>query len=665
MKKKLLLGAYILCSISATSIDNIDFFEVEGESTIVQRLDDSVITTENFETSVRDTPRNITVITKEEIQKKGANDILDVVRNVPGLTARKYNDGEVRFDIRGQNTMYANRNVVVTVDGVPINRINGGYSTSQIPVDSIERIEVVPGGGGVLYGNGTLGGVVNIITMSPQNQKNYGSVGTKLGSNNLLENTVDYGTKLTDNLLTEVGFTDLNSDGWRDDEKDDRQNARLRTMYLLDGGDLEFKYNYSKKDYKYGTTIPYYMIDDRTQVNSWSQGKTQEDDFYLKYRQEIGEDLEFLVYGNYYQKDYDSYDKSKGSYYRRDEEERYYTKVQIKYSYGRENYLILGGDFSDSSLLDVRSDKESKREDYGGFVLNKFKWGDFQFTQGYRRDYSDYDYWYSASTMIPEDRRGQHSTESFTNDAWELSLSYSYSDTGSVYTTYSRNFRTPTASEIGFWIGPVEPQVDDTIEVGIKDFIGNTYISASTFYKRSKDQIHMAIPEDPHYWQYSANFGIGDVERYGAELFLEHYIGRLTLRSSVTYIEHEIISGKYEGNKVPSVPNLTGSLGASYLLAQGLTVNADAIYHGKMYDLDDLENERGEDVDDYVVVDLSAIYQMENGVTITGRINNVFDEGYDRYVGAWEDFSQPGQPIIRQHYPAPGRTYTLGVKYTF
>ena len=665
MKKKLLLGAYILCSISAASIDGGDFFEVENEGTVIQRLDDSVITTENFETSVRDTPRNITVITKEEIQKKGANDILDVVRDVPGLTARKYNDGEVRFDIRGQNSMYANRNVVVTVDGVPINRINGGYSTSQIPVDSIERIEVVPGGGGVLYGNGTLGGVVNIITKSPQNQKNYGSVGTKLGSNNLLENTVDYGTKITENLLAEVGFTDLNSDGWRDDEKDDRQNARVRTMYLLDKGDLEFKYNYSKKDYKYGTTIPYYMTDDRTQVNSWSQGKTEEDDFYLKYRQEIGEDLEFLVYGNYYQKDYDSYDKNKGSYYRRDEEERYYTKTQIKYSYGRENYLILGGDFSDSSQLDVRSYKESKREAYGGFILNKFKWGDFQFTQGYRRDYSDYDYWYSGSTMIPEDKRGTHDTESFTNDAWELSLSYSYSDTGSVYTTYSRNFRTPTASEIGFWIGPVEPQVDDTIEVGIKDFIGNTYISASTFYKRSKDQIHMAIPDDPNYWQYSANFGIGDVERYGAELFLEHYIGRLTLRSSLTYIEHEIISGKYEGNKVPSVPNVTGSLGASYLLAQGLNVNADAVYHGKMYDLDDLENERGENVDDYIVVDLSTTYQMENGVTITGRINNVFDEGYDRYVGAWEDFSQASQPIVRQHYPAPGRTYTLGVKYSF
>jgi len=268
MKKRLLLGAFLICSVSAASMDDPDFFEVTREDIVVKRLEENVITTENFETSVRDTPRNITIITSEEIERKGATDISDVVKNVPGLTARKYADGEVRFDIRGQNTMYANRNVVVTVDGVPINKINGGYDTSQIPVGSIERVEVVPGGGGVLYGNGTLGGVVNIVTKSPQNKENYGSVSTRIGSDTLLENSVDYGTKITDNLLAKVGFTDLNSDGWREDERDDKQNIRLRTMYLLDKGDLEFKYNHSEKDYKYGTTIPYYMTGDRTQVNS-------------------------------------------------------------------------------------------------------------------------------------------------------------------------------------------------------------------------------------------------------------------------------------------------------------------------------------------------------------------------------------------------------------
>jgi len=665
MKKRLLLGAFLICSVSAASMDDPDFFEVTREDIVVKRLEESVITTENFETSVRDTPRNITIITSEEIERKGATDISDVVKNVPGLTARKYADGEVRFDIRGQNTMYANRNVVVTVDGVPINKINGGYDTSQIPVGSIERVEVVPGGGGVLYGNGTLGGVVNIVTKSPQNKENYGSVSTRIGSDTLLENSVDYGTKITDNLLAKVGFTDLNSDGWREDERDDKQNIRLRTMYLLDKGDLEFKYNHSEKDYKYGTTIPYYMTGDRTQVNSWSQGKNKEDDFYLKYRQELTDNLELLVYGNYYEKDYDSYNKTSGNYFRKSEEERYYTKSQLKYSYAKKSYLIVGGDFSDSKYLDIESDKQSQREAYGGFVLNKFQWGDLQFTQGYRRDFSDYDYWYSASDMIPEENRGQHSTKSFTNDAWELSLSYSYSETGSVYTTYSRSFRTPTTTEIGFWLGPVDPQVDDTIEVGIKDYIGDTYISASAYYKKSKDQINMAIPDEPDYWQYSANFGIGDVDRYGLELFAEHYIGRLTLRSSFTYIEHEIVSGRYEGNKVPSVPNVQGGAGASYLLAEGLTVNLDAIYHGKMYDLDDLENKRGETVDDYIVVDFTTVYILKNGLTITGGINNIFDEGYDRYVGAWEDFSQPGSPIVRQHLPAPGRTYTLGVKYNF
>lgn len=137
---------------------------VYAEEVATTKLNESVISTENFETNVRETPANITVVTAEEIEKTGAVTLIDALRNVPGLHAREYQDGEVRFDLRGQNAMYANKNIIVTVDGVPVNsvgRTSGSYALSQIPIETIERIEVVPNGGGVLYGSGAVGGMVN------------------------------------------------------------------------------------------------------------------------------------------------------------------------------------------------------------------------------------------------------------------------------------------------------------------------------------------------------------------------------------------------------------------------------------------------------------------------------------------------------------------------
>ena len=110
-----------------------------------------MISTEDFETNVRDTPSNISIITKDEIETTGAKDLVDALRNVPGLLVKEYAGGDIRFDLRGQNPMYANKNVIVTVDGIPLNAIGGGasssYSISQIPMETIEKIEVIPNSG--------------------------------------------------------------------------------------------------------------------------------------------------------------------------------------------------------------------------------------------------------------------------------------------------------------------------------------------------------------------------------------------------------------------------------------------------------------------------------------------------------------------------------------
>lgn len=80
------------------------------------------------------------------------------------------------IDLRGQggldgNSAGAKANVQILLDGVAINSLETSMVSSPIntiSIDNVERIEVIPGGGSVIYGSGTSGGVINIITKKEQ-----------------------------------------------------------------------------------------------------------------------------------------------------------------------------------------------------------------------------------------------------------------------------------------------------------------------------------------------------------------------------------------------------------------------------------------------------------------------------------------------------------------
>lgn len=146
MKKKLLCASLIIAASSLVfANDNPNF----------TKLEDTVITTENFETTVRDTPANISIITGEQIEKSGAKDLVQALQNVPGISVKRY-AGTIKFDIRGVNSMYSDKNTLITLDGVPVSP----DQVANLPIENISKIEVIPGGGAVLYGDKAIGGVV-------------------------------------------------------------------------------------------------------------------------------------------------------------------------------------------------------------------------------------------------------------------------------------------------------------------------------------------------------------------------------------------------------------------------------------------------------------------------------------------------------------------------
>ncbi|MEG0397813.1 MAG: TonB-dependent receptor plug domain-containing protein, partial [Cetobacterium sp.] len=178
-----------------------------GQGEVVsKRLEDTTITAENFEISVVEVPRNITIITREDMERRGVKDVEEALKVVPNLQVIR-SMGDASFSLRGQSPSKASVNTLVLVNGSGIGTPDtGSYNLSLIPVDKIEKIEVIPSGGSVLYGEGGTGGVINIVVKEPYAKKNYGSLAVEAGSYNLRGYQVNYGTEITNNLLFDMTY---------------------------------------------------------------------------------------------------------------------------------------------------------------------------------------------------------------------------------------------------------------------------------------------------------------------------------------------------------------------------------------------------------------------------------------------------------------------------
>lgn len=97
MKKLLLLSTFIVLTNSAMAA--IDETALAYSAV---KLDESIISESNFENDVVSTPKNVTIITEDEIKEKGAKSVADALKSAPGVTVKNLAGGEPVFDMRGQ-----------------------------------------------------------------------------------------------------------------------------------------------------------------------------------------------------------------------------------------------------------------------------------------------------------------------------------------------------------------------------------------------------------------------------------------------------------------------------------------------------------------------------------------------------------------------------------
>ena len=165
------------------------------------------------------TPAAVDVLTQEDIRRSGATSIPEVLRLVPGVQVARINSNQWSVNIRGLGSGFS-KSVLVLIDGRSVyTPLYAGvyWDVQNVLLDDVERIEVIRGPGGTIWGSNAVNGVINIITKSAQHTH---GIDASAGSGNVDQSsdTVRYGgsVKSVDYRAYGMGFgrtPEFHSDG--------------------------------------------------------------------------------------------------------------------------------------------------------------------------------------------------------------------------------------------------------------------------------------------------------------------------------------------------------------------------------------------------------------------------------------------------------------------
>ena len=244
--KKLLVLLTILSSIISYAEDTIELKQTTIKGT----------KTSDYTAPPKE-QKNTFVITQERIREKNYKNVEDILRDAPGVVVQNTAFGP-RIDMRGSGEKSLSR-VKVLVDGVSINPTEETMASlpiNAIPVETIRKIEIIPGGGATLYGSGSVGGVVSISTNSNVTKDNF-FMDLNYGSYDNRNFGFAGGYNFNKNLYVNYGFSYLNSEDYR--EHEEKENK----IYLLG---FDYKIN-PKNRFRFQTRFSDIKQDSSNQIS--------------------------------------------------------------------------------------------------------------------------------------------------------------------------------------------------------------------------------------------------------------------------------------------------------------------------------------------------------------------------------------------------------------
>ncbi|CQR74454.1 Vitamin B12 transporter BtuB precursor [Sporomusa ovata DSM 2662] len=547
-------------------------------------LDPIVVTAQRYATKDLDTPAAISVYTQEELKATGATSVIEalkysesIIYHAQGPMGNAQGTMTSKIIIRG-----VEKGTLVLMDGVPLN-LHGRYNLEDIPLDDVEKIEVIRGGGSVLYGSEATGGVINIISKSKK-------------SNNISASAGNNGTQ-NHNISFQAGKFGMNYSINKTDEIDHISGGYTRSTtaatsasyvpkryYDFSGNDreaLSWRYTFDDNwdfSHSYGTSNSTYFYRHAEAANKATVGS-------------LSSASKFDTTYNRMQLNYKK-DNVKGTLYFNQKEmdnnkTEYWATISKKYQQlttpsitnGTDKDRTIGLDVQnswklkdDTLLIGINAQRESydtkEKIDSGGWDTRAFDRNEYSV-------YGQYDHQFNPSSNIILSARetwtgGAVDDKDYSKFTPQLQYLKKLGNNTSFYATAGMSFMMPTFTQIYGSAGrvkgnpSVKPQEGKHYEIGLKrntdthawrlavfnyaidDSISTTYVeSTDTFNTTNEDIKNTGIELSCNInngggWH--TNWGISysnpqkyETDKNGDSEGWHRYYGKLQLNGGINY----------------------------------------------------------------------------------------------------------------------------------
>ena len=635
-------------------------------------LETLVVTATRSEQDEVRLPASVHVITAAEIAASGPRHLTDLLRGVGSLQLTDfYGDGSrAQVDARGFGDA-ANANTLVLVDGRRLNNPDiAGPDLNSIALKDIERIEIIEGSAGALYGDQATGGVINIITHAPQRELRAEASGGSFGA--LGARVTVGGAQTNGGGSGRLSAEHRGSDNYREHNHVEYRNDLGRAGYDWESGDAFFEIGYIDEDLQTpGAMFADEQAQDRRQATPNYRGDFSDTETRLNrvgIRQELGDDWT-LALERTYRKSHGVFRLSSvfGASTQDSFQTRALRSLHPKLTgtlalFGRDALLTLGGDFQIakyelSSPFGVQQNEQRQNDGYAQVVLPLP--GALDLTLGARharvRNSVQDGFTFTQPTSFSDDQ-----------NAGQLGLSWHPLRALRLFARADRNFRyakvdefTFTSADAGSNENVLENQTGTTLEAGAAFAHAGLSLSGTLF----RLDIVNEIAYDPTGgdFGFGANINLPETRRDGALLHARwQALDWLALSAGGQYVEAEVTRGAgFVGREIPMVASKVSHTAATFTLPHGLSAQAGIGYTGPRAYAGDFDNSLPR-LSSHAVAHLSLGWEWR-ALSADLRINNLLDREYSEYGASSMDPNTFAEAPA--YLPSPGRNASLRLRW--
>jgi iron complex outermembrane receptor protein len=658
-----------------------------------------IVTATRFEESALDKAVNVTVINEEAIRHSTARTVPDLLAEQAGIVIHDFfgnNAANTNIDLRGFGS--SAQNTLILVDGRRVSDIDlSGVQWSAVPLAAIERIEIVRGGGSVLYGDGATAGVVNIITKSPAARADSLTLRGAAGSHQTRDGALEANFSRGGFGMNVIG-TQFESDGYRRNNHDRQTNGLADLRWSGTPGEFSLKLGTDDQGIRLPgarTVQPSANLNqletDRRGTSTpldWAQRQGNRANFDWRRKLAFGE---FDVGAGYRDKAQRAFFDFAGfPDYRTTRLDVWSLTPRVKIDvpvFGRPNSLVLGGDWywwdyalrrSNSTLNIVQpvNSVDATQNTAALYFLNSTSLTDtLSLRAGARRERLRIDAMDRFDATAPGGAFGSGApagSQRLYEKAYELGLRYQVVPAAAVIAKTARSYRfanideiyeTSTAFTNEFQF--LQPQTARSYDLGVELRRGRFGGRATAFVIDVDNEIHL----DP-FTTGVGNRNLPPSRRRGVELEADaRPVPQLVLAATYSYIDAKFREGVLPGGffttpnvviagkTVPLVPRHKANVRASWNFTPATRLNALVSYVSDQFMDNDEPNTLGVKIPSYTLVDLKLVHQR-GPWTFAAGVNNLFDRKYFNYAVR-------SQFVLDRYnaYPLPQRNGMVSVEY--